>query len=98
MPVPRYPSLSLGLPSPPVEGAIRLFRPDVVHLASPFALGAHGAAVAGKLGIPVVAVYQTDVAVRMLADDGAKLGPAGTVRAAVMRPTPLSSSAGQDRA
>jgi phosphatidylinositol alpha 1,6-mannosyltransferase len=62
MPVPRYPSLSLGLPSPRVEGTIRLFRPDVVHLASPFALGAHGAAVAGKLGIPVVAVYQTDVA------------------------------------
>jgi phosphatidylinositol alpha 1,6-mannosyltransferase len=62
VPVPRYPSLSLGLPSPRVEGTIRLFGPDVVHLASPFALGAHGAAVASKRGIPAVAVYQTDVA------------------------------------
>jgi phosphatidylinositol alpha 1,6-mannosyltransferase len=34
----------------------------VVHLASPFALGAHGAVVAERLGLPSVAVYQTDVA------------------------------------
>jgi len=32
-----------------------------VHLASPVCLGAHGAAVAGRLGLPVVAVYQTDL-------------------------------------
>ena len=36
-------------------------RPDVVHLASPFVLGAWGSAAAARLGLPVVAVYQTDV-------------------------------------
>jgi phosphatidylinositol alpha 1,6-mannosyltransferase len=38
------------------------FAPDVVHLASPIALGAQGALVAQRLGIPAVAVYQTDIA------------------------------------
>jgi phosphatidylinositol alpha 1,6-mannosyltransferase len=33
----------------------------VVHLASPVFLGAHGAAVARRLGLPAVAVYQTDL-------------------------------------
>ncbi len=37
-------------------------RPDVVHLASPFVLGAAGLAEARRAGVPVVAVYQTDVA------------------------------------
>ena len=62
VPVPRYRSLSIGLPSPRFEAALRLFRPEVVHLASPVALGAHGAAVARRLAVPAVAVYQTDVA------------------------------------
>lgn len=62
LPVPRYRSLSIGLPSPRFEGALRLFRPQVVHLASPVALGAHGVAVARRLGVPAVAVYQTDLA------------------------------------
>ena len=33
----------------------------MVHLASPVFLGAHGAAVARRLGLPAVAVYQTDL-------------------------------------
>jgi phosphatidylinositol alpha 1,6-mannosyltransferase len=37
------------------------FRPDVVHLASPFVLGAWGSTAARDLGLPIVAVYQTDV-------------------------------------
>ena len=36
-------------------------RPDVVHLASPILLGAVGLRAARRLGIPTVAVYQTDV-------------------------------------
>jgi phosphatidylinositol alpha 1,6-mannosyltransferase len=62
VPVPRYRSLSIGLPSPRLEAALRLFQPEVVHLASPFALGAHGVTVAQRLALPAVAVYQTDVA------------------------------------
>jgi hypothetical protein len=34
----------------------------VIHLASPFMLGAHGVTVARRLGVPAVAVYQTDMA------------------------------------
>lgn len=41
---------------------MRLFQPDVVHLASPFVLGATAARTAKRLGIPTVAIYQTDVA------------------------------------
>ena len=37
------------------------FAPDVVHLASPFELGRRAARAASLLGIPTVAIYQTDV-------------------------------------
>jgi phosphatidylinositol alpha 1,6-mannosyltransferase len=38
------------------------FAPDVVHLASPALLGLAGARAAAALGIPAVAVFQTDLA------------------------------------
>ena len=38
------------------------FAPDVIHLASPFVLGGPVMRAAASLNIPVVAVYQTDVA------------------------------------
>ncbi len=37
------------------------FRPDVIHIASPATLGYQAAKVAGELGIPTVAIYQTDL-------------------------------------
>jgi phosphatidylinositol alpha 1,6-mannosyltransferase len=37
------------------------FRPDVVHIASPATLGLQTARVADELGIPSVAIYQTDL-------------------------------------
>ena len=43
-------------------GHRRASVPDVVHLASPIVLGAVGLRAARRLGIPTVAVYQTDVA------------------------------------
>ena len=60
--VPLLTSLPVGAPSPSVYNALRAFDPDVVHLASPFVLGAAGAAAARALDVPCVAVYQTDVA------------------------------------
>lgn len=45
-----------------VRAALRDFRPDVVHLAAPFVVGARGLAAARRLDIPTVAIYQTDVA------------------------------------
>jgi phosphatidylinositol alpha 1,6-mannosyltransferase len=62
MSLPGYRSFPLGLPDPAVERALAEFRPDVVHLASPIALGAVGLRAARHLGIPTVAVYQTDIA------------------------------------
>lgn len=60
--VPVVSSMPVGTPSPTVYQALRDFDPDVVHLASPFVLGAAGAVAARALGVPSVAVYQTDVA------------------------------------
>src|ERR1700677_3362559 len=61
VPLPGYPSFRLGRPSHRVRDALIAHRTEVVHLASPVCLGAHGAAVAGRLGLPAVAVYQTDL-------------------------------------
>lgn len=60
--VPLVDSLPIGVPEANMASILRKFRPDVVHLASPFVLGAAGAFAAKALRIPAVAVYQTDVA------------------------------------
>lgn len=63
---------SFGLPSYPevrvtfaraalLTTILREFAPDVVHLASPFVLGWQGLRAADRLGIPTVAIYQTDI-------------------------------------
>ena len=57
-----YRQFPVGLPSPQVQKLLGEFRPDVVHAASPFLLGAQAIAAAGRLGIPSVAIFQTDVA------------------------------------
>lgn len=62
MGLPRYKSFPVGLPDVAVERTLSNFRPDVVHLASPIVVGAAGVRAARRLGIPTVAVYQTDVA------------------------------------
>ncbi|HUQ55081.1 glycosyltransferase family 1 protein [Lentzea sp.] len=60
--LPRFSSLPVGVPTRRVLTALADFRPDVVHLASPFVMGARGLSAARRLGTPTVAVYQTDVA------------------------------------
>ena len=59
---PGYRDFRVGRPWGPLTETLRALEPDVVHLASPVALGAQGAFAARKLGVPVVAVYQTDLA------------------------------------
>ena len=54
--------LPVGFPKRALEPLIDGFSPDVIHLASPFFLGNYAARVAEKLGIPTLAIYQTDVA------------------------------------
>ncbi|MDQ4504197.1 glycosyltransferase family 1 protein [Sinomonas sp. ASV322] len=46
---------------PKVKRILRKFAPDVVHLASPFELGWRAVRAAHSLGIPTVAIYQTEV-------------------------------------
>ncbi len=60
--LPMYPSFRVGLPSTAVSAAFHDFAPDVVHLASPVTVGATGAFTARQLGVPSVAVFQTDLA------------------------------------
>ncbi|WP_229907880.1 glycosyltransferase family 4 protein [Amycolatopsis oliviviridis] len=55
-------SLPVGVPTRTVLTALADFGPDVVHLASPFVVGARGLAAARRLRVPCVAVYQTDIA------------------------------------
>lgn len=62
LPLPRYREFPVGLPDPVVAQALTHFAPDVVHLASPAVLGAAGIRAARRLGIPTVAVFQTDLA------------------------------------
>ncbi|WP_141879826.1 glycosyltransferase family 4 protein [Homoserinimonas aerilata] len=60
--LPRYPNVRIATVT--VGRVVRLlrgFQPDVVHLASPFVLGLQAMLAAEQLGIPTVAIYQTDV-------------------------------------
>jgi phosphatidylinositol alpha 1,6-mannosyltransferase len=60
--LPVVDSVPVGVPTRKVLTALRHFGPDVVHLASPVIVGARGLWAARRLGIPTVAVYQTDIA------------------------------------
>ncbi|GAA1889272.1 glycosyltransferase family 4 protein [Streptantibioticus ferralitis] len=61
LPLPGYRQVRVALPGRRVAAAIAAHRADLVHLASPFVIGAHGVAGAARLGLPCVAVYQTDL-------------------------------------
>jgi len=57
-----YRQFPVGLPGLHVQRIIQEFRPDVIHVASPFLLGAEAIAAGRRLGIPTVAIFQTDIA------------------------------------
>ncbi|MBL1096811.1 glycosyltransferase family 4 protein [Streptomyces coffeae] len=61
LPLPGYPQVRVALPSRRLATAITSHGSDLVHLASPFVLGARGMTAALRLRIPAVAVYQTDL-------------------------------------
>jgi phosphatidylinositol alpha 1,6-mannosyltransferase len=58
VPVRQFP---VGLPTAEMERLLRSFAPDVVHVASPFVLGAAALVAANRCGLPTVAVYQTEM-------------------------------------
>jgi phosphatidylinositol alpha 1,6-mannosyltransferase len=51
----------VAIPSGEVESVLAGFAPDVVHVASPFVLGAGALSASQRLGLPSVAIYQTDM-------------------------------------
>ncbi len=60
--LPFYPDFRLGLETRRrLRQVMTQYRPDVVHIASPATLGYQAARAAGELGIPTVAIYQTDL-------------------------------------
>ena len=60
--LPSYPGVRLTFATAgKLEAIMREFNPDVVHLASPFILGWQALRAAEHLGIPTVAIYQTDI-------------------------------------
>lgn len=61
--LPGYRSFRVGLAGPrTLRRLLDVHHPDVVHVASPTVLGAAGLRAARQLGIPTVAVFQTDLA------------------------------------
>nr|WP_218880960.1 glycosyltransferase family 1 protein [Kineosphaera limosa] len=72
----------VGLPTGEIEALLADFRPDVVHAASPFVLGARGLVAARALGITAVAIYQTDMAGYALMHSHGRLGRHHAGRAA----------------
>ncbi|KRE26247.1 glycosyltransferase [Agromyces sp. Soil535] len=62
MPLPSYPDVRVTLATVRrLSAVLREHGADVMHLASPFVLGWRGLAAAEPLGVPSVAVYQTDI-------------------------------------
>ncbi|MEO3855487.1 glycosyltransferase family 1 protein [Acrocarpospora sp. B8E8] len=59
---PFYRSFRVGLPSRRISTVLTDFKPDIIHLASPTVVGAAGVTAAVQLGVPAVAVFQTDLA------------------------------------
>jgi len=61
VPAVPYRRFPVGLPNPRVSALLAGFDPDVVHVAAPFLLGAQAIASARRMGVPSVAIYQTDL-------------------------------------
>jgi phosphatidylinositol alpha 1,6-mannosyltransferase len=78
LPMPGYPGFRIAAPGSRLRAALAGHGTELVHLASPFVLGTSGAVAAGRLGLPVVAVYQTDMPSYARAY---RFGPAGQAAA-----------------
>ncbi len=60
--LPRYPDLTMAVPfARQVTRAVTAFRPDVIHLVTEYSLGLTGQVLARKLGVPVLASFETNI-------------------------------------
>ena len=78
LPMPGYPGFRIAAAGSGLRAALTSHGTELVHLASPFVLGGGGAFVASRLGLPMVAVYQTDMPAYARAY---RFGPAGQAAA-----------------
>ncbi len=78
LPMPGYPGFRIAAAGSGLRATLTSHGTEFVHLASPFMLGGGGAFVAGRLRLPMVAVYQTDMPGYARAY---RLGPAGQAAA-----------------
>ena len=62
LPAVAYRQFPVGLPSLQIQRILANFAPDVLHAASPFIIGGQAIDAADRLGIPSVAIFQTDIA------------------------------------
>lgn len=56
-----FKQFAVALPHLRLAKIINAFEPDVIHVAAPFAFGRQAIKVAKRLGIPSIAIYQTDI-------------------------------------
>lgn len=56
-----FKQFAVALPHLRLAKIITAFEPDVIHVAAPFAFGRQAIKVAKRLGIPSIAIYQTDI-------------------------------------
>ena len=78
LPMPGYPGFRIAAAGSGLRATLTSHGTELVHLASPFMLGGGGAFVAGRLRLPMVAVYQTDMPSYARAY---RFGPAGQAAA-----------------
>ena len=57
-----FKQFAVALPHMNLEKMLRDFNPDVIHVAAPFAFGRQAISVAHRMGVPAIAIYQTDIA------------------------------------
>ncbi|MEK4935037.1 MULTISPECIES: glycosyltransferase family 4 protein [Bacillus] len=55
-----YPECRFAFPTPRIKRELLAFKPDIIHIATPFNMGLCGLYYAKKLNIPVVGSYHTD--------------------------------------
>ena len=57
----HFKQFPVALPLMAMKRIFREYRPDIIHVAAPFALGRQALRVARKQNIPAIAIYQTDI-------------------------------------
>ena len=62
VPFPPYPQIKLAPINPGVGTALRGFGPQLIHAVNPFVLGRGAPFYSGRLGVPLVASYHTNIA------------------------------------